>query len=39
MIDPEIDVKNISESDFPGGFIPLPAPKESKRNEKDNEES
>ena len=35
MIDPDVDVKKISEKDFPGGFIPFPAPKDSK---KDNEE-
>ena len=38
MIDPEVDVRDITESDFPGGFIPLPAPKDSKKSEKDNEE-
>jgi hypothetical protein len=39
LIDPDVDVREISESDFPGGFIPLPAPKESKKSEKDNDDN
>ena len=38
MIDPDVDVRDISEKDFPDGFIPLPAPKESKKSDKDMEE-
>ena len=38
LIDPDVDVREISESDFPGGFIPQPAPKESKKSEKDNDD-
>ena len=33
LIDPNVDVKNISEDDFPGGFIPNPAPKSFRKGE------
>ena len=31
MVDPDADYKDISEKDYPDGFIPLPAPKDSKK--------
>jgi hypothetical protein len=38
MVDPDADYKDISEKDYPDGFIPLPAPKDSKKSDKDADE-
>jgi hypothetical protein len=39
LIDPDVDIRDFSESDFPGGFIPLHAPRDFKKIERDVEDA